>query len=173
VLVNVFSGGAHCCSLLRLLRFDGTGYTAIDHDFLDPGYRLEDLDGDGTPELSSADGRFGYAFTAYAYSSMPIQIWRLADGRLADVTGEYRSRVRKDVKLLWKRYLRRRDRADGIQRGAIAAWAADEYRLGRRAQAVRVLRREVRAGRLRGDDGSPAAFVKGLQRFLKKAGYEG
>jgi hypothetical protein len=50
VLVDVFTGGAHCCFATEILRFDGSSYRARSRNWADSGYRLADLDHDGRPE---------------------------------------------------------------------------------------------------------------------------
>jgi hypothetical protein len=52
----------------------------------------------------------------------------------------------------------------------LAAWAADQYRLGRRARALRFVRREVRSGRLRHMRGR-RGFARRLDRQLRRWGY--
>src|SRR4051794_19819617 len=74
VLVDTFSGGAHCCLTARLLTFNGTGYTPTDIEYRDVGYELEDADGDGRQELVGFDPRFSEAFTYFAASSFPAQV---------------------------------------------------------------------------------------------------
>src|SRR5436190_4683039 len=66
VVVDLYTGGAHCCFYSRIYRYAQPSYVALRHDWGDLGYRLRDLDHDGVPELVSADDRFAYAFTAYA-----------------------------------------------------------------------------------------------------------
>ena len=58
-------------------------------------------------------------------------------------------------------------------RGAIAAWAADQFLLGHRAYAERTLHRLARQKRLPGlfPPKSQTAFVRNLLRFLDRHGY--
>ncbi len=173
VLLDVFTGGAHCCVATRLLRWDGSGYAAADHDWRDPGYRLRDLQGDGAPELVSADARFAYRFASFAGSAMPVAVWGLREGRLTDVTREHLDLVRRDA-ARWLRIWRGRRGDRGREAlGVLAAWAADEYRLGHRAQVRRHLRVALRRGWLRGAPGWPRGerFIRELDRFLLRTGY--
>jgi hypothetical protein len=55
------------------------------------GFDYQDLDGDGTIELVSKDQSFYYAFSAYAFSFPPSQIFSLKEGKLVD---GYRARIR-------------------------------------------------------------------------------
>jgi hypothetical protein len=33
VVTDLYTGGAHCCDISRILRWDGARYVAIDHDW--------------------------------------------------------------------------------------------------------------------------------------------
>ena len=47
----------------------------------DASFGLRDLDGERLPELSRTDDRFRlYAFTSYAGSALPVQVWRYRAG---------------------------------------------------------------------------------------------
>jgi hypothetical protein len=167
VLLDLYTGGAHCCFLTQIFAFDGTTYRkATEHDWADAGYRLADLNGDGKPEFKSADARFAYRFTAYAFSGFPIRILHWRDGRLVDATNRFRRLVRRDA----RRWLRIYRHADIEPQGALAAWAADQYRLGHRRYARRLVRRAVTTGKLRTMRGA-ARFPRKLDRTLRRFGY--
>jgi hypothetical protein len=173
VLVNLYTGGAHCCQVSRFLRWDGAKYVPVDHDWADPGYRVEDLDTDGAPELVSADPRFAYRYGSYASSAFPIQIWSLKGGRLTDTTRSHRSAIRADAARQWRAV---RGAARHYPRGVVAAWAADRYRLGVRARTLRTLRRMAARHQLpREGPGlgprSQRTFVSRLDRDLRRLGY--
>ncbi len=175
VLVTVFSGGAHCCTFLRVLRYSGGRYKSMTHNFKDPGYRLRDLNGDKRPELVSADARFAFVFASFASSGMPIQIWSYRSGKLKDRTRKFRRQIRRDARNWWKgwkaRY-RQPPRSEAL--GQIAAWAGDQYLLGHRRQALKKLRSLAKKKKLPGSATfSPGnkRFVKKLDRFLRRRGY--
>jgi hypothetical protein len=176
VLLDVYTGGAHCCTIALVYRYDAAAgaYRRRAHNFLDPGYRLADLDRDGTLELLSADGRFAYAFTAFAMSAFPVQVWRFTGGRFRDVTNSLRSRVERDARGLLRTYRSLRARRGDV-RGVLAAYTADLYRLGRSADAWRLVRAAIRRGELpaRGDGMGPSArgYERALRRFLIRTGY--
>jgi hypothetical protein len=170
VVVDLFTGGAHCCFVSRFYRWDGARYVSTDRNFGDPGYRIADLNGDGVKELIGADYRFGYAFTAFAFSLMPVRIYDLRAGSWQLVTKRFPDRIRKDAKANWRQY--RKAGKQGEPRGAIAAWAADEFMLGHRKSARRTLRRLARQGHLHGEfPKSQRKFVHNLLVFLGKRGY--
>lgn len=173
VLLDVFTGGAHCCFATRLLYWDGARYKSLQHGWGDPGYRLRDLDGDGVPELESADARFGYRFASFASSGMPVAVWSFDAGKLVDVTDFFPSVVRRDAARWLRAWRAVRSKPTGEPMGALAAWAANEYRLGHRAKVRRQLRVALRRGWLGVPKNSRrgAAFIRDLDGFLTRTGY--
>ena len=172
VLVDLYTGGAHCCFLARVYSFDGSGYGEATQAFGNADYRFGDVDRDGSAEFVSSDDRLAYEFAAYAFSVFPIRIWRYSGGAFADVTGRFRARVRKDASAKWREYREAFVRHEFPPRGAAAAWAADEYRLGKRTQTLNTLRRLARRHELPG--GPPRSqpkFVAKLDAALRKLGY--
>jgi hypothetical protein len=172
VVVDVFWGGAHCCTISRMLRWDGARYVPLDHNWGNTSYRLEDVDGNGRPELVSADDRFSYLYGSYAATVRPVQVFALQGGRLTDVTRSFPALVRADR----AENYRIARRAGRFGRTAYAAWAADRYLLGERRAALRTLRRLARRGRLRTDLGANSRraqrrWVSKLDRDLRKFGY--
>jgi hypothetical protein len=94
VIVDVATGGAHCCVWAYVYRFapERGAYSLVRHNFADfDGYRLADPDRRGPLEFVSSDRRFAYEFTAYAFSGFPVQIWRLRAGRFVDSPARSRS----------------------------------------------------------------------------------
>ncbi len=148
-LLDLYTGGAHCCFLTDFLLIDGSRVRMIQEAWGDPGYRLEALGGAVGSELVSADDRFAYEFTDYADSVLPIKILRLDGSALADVTRSYPREVEADAGSLWSLYLKTRAGHDGDVRGILAAWAADEALLGRWSHASAGLALALRAGRPR------------------------
>jgi hypothetical protein len=172
VLLDLFSGGAHCCFIARVYAFDGTTYREHARNFADPGYRVTDLDGDAIPEFLSADHRFAYRFTSFASSIFPVQVWSYDQGGFRDVTDSFPARIHADERRAWRLYRRFLRGNQYEPRGAIAAWAANRYRLGRRASTLRTLRRLARRGELRGSPPKQQLrFVRELDGFLTRLGY--
>jgi hypothetical protein len=176
VVVDLYTGGAHCCFYSRIYRYTGAGYAALRHVWGNLGYQLRDLDHDGAPELLSSDDRFAYVFTAYAGSAFPIQVWDYRAGRLIDVSRRHPALVRRDAGLHWKDYLRQRTSSYRDPRGILAAWMADQYLLGRQAHGWAVLTKLNRRRELRGiGDGhvwaTGKAYLAKLRTFLERHGY--
>jgi hypothetical protein len=177
VLLDVFSGGAHCCSYLLVYRFVpfGNTYERISASFGNAGYRLRDPNKDKSPELITGDDRFAYLFTSYADSAFPITIYRLGETRFTDVTRKFRKAVRADARRKLRLYRAAlKDKRD--VRGILAAYQADQYLAGRGKQGWRVLRRAAARGQLRspyGDKVGPNGkrYLSALRRYLRRWGY--
>jgi hypothetical protein len=179
VVADFYTGGAHCCSVSAIYgyRAGTNSFGRLIHTWGDPGYRFADLDHDGVPELRSADDRFAYAFTCYACSPLPIEIWHYRAGALVDVTRRYRAAIRADASSIWRLYLSERRRADGDVRGILAAYLADKYLLGTQADGWRRLRQANARHELHPPGGCfsstpcDATYLRKLSRFLARIGY--
>jgi hypothetical protein len=173
VVYSAFTGGAHCCSVAQVYRLapDQASYDAVDRSFGDGGFLLRDIERDGRIEFASDDDRFAYVFTAYVASGRPLQILRFRNGGFSDVTSSYPALIRRDAKFWWRGYRATRFGHDGFQQGQVAAWAADEYRLGKRSSVIRLLRKENRRGALASSARKGARFIARLDKFLRRLGY--
>lgn len=174
VVLGLYSGGAHCCYVDQVYRLDPATnrFVKTEHDFLDAGARIEDLNGNHNYEFLSADARLSEAgFTDYAHSPAPLQIWAFSGHAFHDVTRSYGSRLTTDAAT----WLRAFHRQHGNGRGLIAAWAADEYLLKRPGLVSSELAGALKAGKLgvpKGFGGPPArTFVTQLPRLLRRLGY--
>jgi subtilisin-like proprotein convertase family protein len=174
VIVEMFSGGAHCCSVMLLFRWDAASgsYKSKLVNWGNYGYRFVDLDGDKLPEVSAFDERFVYAFTAYVFSAAPVQIWQYRSGALIDVTREFPREIERQAAQLKGTYTKERKTKDVDLRGFIAAYVADLYLLDRGDEAQAFLRQAQARGELRGVGGPTGArYVTALTRFLRANGY--
>lgn len=172
VIVNMYSGGAHCCEIAVVLQWTGNTYKVLQHNFADPGYTLVPAaDGTGPAAFVTADARFGYEYTAYAFSGMPFMAWRIEDGRWSDQTLSYPAAIKADAARQKKAYMKVRKTRESL--GLLAAYIADEYLLLRRTQADAFLQDELRAGRLKTTSGWPGgkAYIKQLKKDLRAWGY--
>ncbi len=178
VLLEVYTGGAHCCTDAVVYRYlpRRRAYAGSRHPFGNAGFRLADLDRDGRPELEGGDDRFAYLFTSYAASAFPLRIVHFDHGRTVDVTRRFPALVRAQAHRLWRAYLESRNRPSGDPRGVLAAWLADMHLLGREEEGWRRLEQAYR----RGDLGPrPAlagwpqgrAYLRALRSFLVRTGY--
>ena len=63
VVATHFTGGAHCCTIMKVLTLvDGRWETVNVGEFDSEGPQIEDPNGDGAAELVGKDGSFNYAF---------------------------------------------------------------------------------------------------------------
>jgi hypothetical protein len=174
VIVDAFTGGAHCCVLAEILHFTGSAYARLETDWGSSGYTLEDLDGDGRPELNGFDFAFEDAFTSHAASFEPPLILDYDPTQKSgflDVTRRFPAVVRKSAKdALHVLKVARRQRAETL--GIVAAYVADLYLLGRGREVRSYLKRARARGDLRTISGrAPRSFDAKLLRFLHKQGY--
>ncbi|MGI8411953.1 MAG: hypothetical protein ACR2LV_04105 [Solirubrobacteraceae bacterium] len=74
VVLDLFTGGAHCCTVEQVFRLDRATVTYVktERNFGDPGARIRDLRRDGRLAFLSADDLFAYAFTDFASSGFPL-----------------------------------------------------------------------------------------------------
>lgn len=178
VLLDLYTGGAHCCSYTLIFRYRPRfrDYRRLVGWWGNVGRRLVDLDRDGRPELVSADDRFSYTFASYAASVQPLQIWHYDQARLVDVTRAFPRRIEREAASLWRAYLRVRQSAYPEVRGILAAYLAELYLLGRDEEGWRRLAEAFRRGELGhgpSKDGWPAgqAYLRKLRAFLRETGY--
>ena len=178
-IVDLFTGGAHCC-LVSVIYGYNAGSNTYGHllqDWRDPGYTLTDLNHDGRPEFRSSDALFAYRFSAYVFSAFPIQIWHYQAGRMIDVTRSFPKLIKKDAKLQLHFYKSARGKKDLDVRGDLAAYTADEYLLGKSKgdAAWRLLKRANKRGELHGPTGDSlpkgSRYLRKLRHFLKNLGY--
>jgi hypothetical protein len=176
-VVAAFTGGAHCCLVAVVYRWNGTGYVAAEHNFFDAFYEVRDLDHDGRFEFDSLDARFGYAFGSFAESVFPVYVVRFDRGGFHDVTAEFPSAIRQDLRRVRPEYRRRADtRHQFGVRAALAAYVADLWRLDRKAEANKVLRRALRRGEIdnqprQGAGPCDRRYIRKLKRLLRRLGY--
>ena len=171
VLLDLFTGGAHCCWYTEVYRYvaSANAYQRVVHVWGNLMYRPADLDHDGLREFLSGDDRFAYEFTSFAGSTFPVRIWRYRAGKFADVTRRFPAQVRRDARSQWHWAWDTKRKANV---GPLAAWAADQCLLRHCRSAfsqLDVLRRHQRIGR--GWDATPRKFLTHLRRFLRRTGY--
>lgn len=172
LLLDLYTGGAHCCFLTQVFDLVASPPRKRELDFADAGARLIVVG--GRVLFRTNDPVFAYAFTDFADSGSPLALWAYTRSGMHDVTREEPALVRRDATTWWNAF-RTQSRRKGDVRGLLAAWAADEALLGRAAQAHATLAGLARAGRLDQGESGPkgAAYVRQLWRFLARHGYLG
>ncbi len=175
VLVDFYSGGAHCCTSTWIYRFTGSSYVGTPMDWGDFSYNLKDLNHDGRPEFLTSDDRFAYTFTAYAEDWFPPRVFDYQAGKFTDVTRSYPSLARANAKQALKLYhSKHRNQLD--LRGVVAGYVADQYLLGHGSRGWKLVSSARKHGLLKGiGKGDPwphgARFATALRKFLKHNGY--
>jgi len=168
VLVGIYSGGAHCCTLVDsyVLRAKKTSRTPIETNLGNPGVELVSIDRKAV--LVTADNAFAYQFASFGGSGMPLMTLELRGNRYVDTTRDYPTWVSEDAGFQWGSYTQ-----SGFGLGWLAAWAADECTLGRSSEVGGVLGALDTQGFLTGVVGWPsgAAYVSQLRSFLASTRY--
>jgi hypothetical protein len=165
VLIGLYSGGAHCCTVLRAVSLSSRSVT--DDNFGNPSASIATEA--GRPIIVTADDAFNYAFTDYADSGSPVVILEFQHGQFINTTRQYQRLVLSDAQKWMGLYHGRPD--DGL--GFLAAWMADECVAGQGSHAWATLDQLQRQGKLPGSPFSPggATFVRDLHQFLDRHGY--
>ncbi|XAY07003.1 hypothetical protein DSM112329_03881 [Paraconexibacter sp. AEG42_29] len=174
VSFDTFSNGAHCCTTQRIYAYrpaTNSYRRVLSLYWGNVGYEVKDLDGDGTAELSGADDSFAYAFSSYAASAFPPKVLSLslnaATGKAAvkDITRRFPAMIRSDAARLLKAIRAAKPEENREIQGAIAAYVAEQYLLGKgavgKAEIVRARKRGLTA----------PGFQTNLLAFLKRTGY--
>ena len=97
VIVRHFTGGAHCCFEYVFFSEGPEGIRLDDSFSLGNGAigTIEDLDGDGVPELDGSDDRLAY-FPDLSFAGspfLPLVLCRSADGTYHDCTPQFSERL--------------------------------------------------------------------------------
>lgn len=97
VIVDVFTGGAHCCSVSAIVPSTTKSWgPATIKNWADHSYSLKDVGGASTPEFVTDDARFTAAYSSYAASASPIRIYSMEGGKLRVVTRQFPAAIRED-----------------------------------------------------------------------------
>jgi hypothetical protein len=177
VVLTLYSGGAHCCTIEQVYSFksESRHLQKVEYDFGDPGVKLVPIGPGTTYDFLSADDAFAYAFTDYAASGMPIKILSFTNGAFLNVTRRFPRLVARDASQWHRAFVATAPTHYQDTVGVAAAFAADEDLLGHYSKARAFLFAQAKALRLNSalsplePDDRP--FVHQLQIFLKKNGY--
>ncbi|MBD2022280.1 hypothetical protein H6F43_19035 [Leptolyngbya sp. FACHB-36] len=167
VLLDLFTGGAHCCTYSLIYRYDSKTqrYTSERFDWAHSGYRLEDLDRDGIPEFRSLNNRFAYAFASFAGSAMPLQIWQYRQGQRVDVTRRYPKLLYQQAYTFWNSYTEAKQKTYEEVKGLLAPYLADKCLLGQGQDGWQRVRQTYQ-------ERDRDSFFTNLRQFLKEGGYQ-
>src|SRR4051794_3857806 len=149
VLVDLYSGGAHCCSTTIVFTYVAGRYKAIVASWGNDSYVVTDYDHNGVKELLTGDDRFSGEFTAYAFSARPILLLSLLDHRLKDVTRAFPVEIEGQLNML-DHGIAIHQKGDDL-RGVEAARVGDMALLGQGSQISGYLDHANRSGWLKGE----------------------
>lgn len=139
IVLESFTGGAHCCATLRVVTPAGRQLKVIEFEAIDGAGDAafpKDVDGDGVMDFVRQDDGFRYQFSSGAGSMSPPLIFNIYKANLVDVTSE------PGFVPLWTKYAADAralcaDRRDPDRNGACAAYVAAAARLGRFTTAMK------------------------------------
>lgn len=176
VVIRAFTGGAHCCVVALIYRWNGTEYVTSERNFFGAAWTLKDFDRDGIVEFRTSDYRFDFLYGSHAESVFPIQIMQFRAGEFTDVTTDFPKQIARDARALGREYERRAETRKRLGvRSALAAYVADIYLLGDNKRARQELRKALEAGVLDKTRFGPGPwgrkFVRHLKRTLDRFGY--
>lgn len=126
VIVETYSGGAHCCTEHTVYTWRGNTFTSAKLGPSDGnGGAFKDLNGDGRMEFVTYDNSFLYTFDAYAGSFPPSVILSYRNGNFEDVTRQYPQYLRG---IAWQMY--QTIEQNGAGNGVLAGYVAQKILLG-------------------------------------------
>jgi hypothetical protein len=192
VMVEGFTGGAHCCEVPVIYLFDRTANRYVKvvdmspknyhdpHAFDDNEGFIPKVVGDQVL-LTTGDGQFNYAFACYACEVLPVVLDSVGTSGLTDVTPQHPSLVAADARAAWG-YALTALRAEGPNDqipppfGYLAPWVADECTLGRGAAAWTKIEQLQQEGKLsnalyQAFAPNHGSFVANLRSFLLRTDY--
>jgi hypothetical protein len=164
VVVNLFSGGAYCCTETRVYRWCGSSYAASPlYDFGEAGYHLQRFG--PTVQLVGAFPTWLTISSSHAESGYPIQVWRQTPHGLRNATRDHPAVLAEDARTWHRILVRRRNEGTLTTVGPLAAYAVDLIRLGRGADADAAVDDAELAGEL--EDVGAAEFRRGVRKVLR------
>lgn len=129
VVVRTFSGGAHCCTNYTIYTQQNNQIIKTETGFLDSlGGSFQDLNDDGKLEFVSVDNSFLYAFSSYAGSFPPSQIYTFTNSKFENVTRKYPQHLRSHAWQMYQVFLESKDQYE--VNGILAGYVAQKILLG-------------------------------------------
>lgn len=180
IIVETFTGGAHCCSVIDVAVPEGDNYRVVRlQRKLEDGKSSDmfdatldefpiDLSGDGVADFVLYDDTFLYRFASYAGSVAPPLILNIRGRQSVDVSRDpaFAPLFLIDMAKARDTCVNRED-AEWERNGACAGYVADAARAGQFDTAWQVMLKHY-------DPGEPQSgkdFPGDLHDFLRKTGY--
>ena len=192
VLIQSYSGGAHCCTSIIAVVPVGAAFKVASLGAWDGEGLAEfpkDISGDGVADFVLVDNSFLYAFASYADSWAPPLIMNVKAGKAVDVSSNAAFRKLYEADLVRARKHCLGQSPDvGYRNGACAAYGADAAMLGRYPAARAEIAKhhqteadwdyptgcrvaETAQGCPEGKRITYSGFPQALDAFLKREGY--
>jgi hypothetical protein len=129
VIIETYSGGAHCCTNFLIYTWNNKEFIKIETGLRDgSGGEFTDLDNDDKIEFVTADNAFLYYFSSYAGSFPPTMIFQLEAGQFQEVTHQYPEQLQATAWKMYQLFLDRRH--SGEVNGILAGYVAQKILLG-------------------------------------------
>ena len=163
VMVEGFTGGAHCCEVPAIYLFNTTKNRYVKAVDMSPNHYKDphafNHNGGFIPKvvgnhvlLVTGNDQFDYAFGCYACSTVPIVLDSVGPEGLTDVTIQTPSLVEADAGSIWNAAKKALESESSSQAnapfGLLAPWVADECVLGKGASAWSRIEHLRRQGKL-------------------------
>jgi len=134
VIVQTFTGGAHCCMAITTYTWQNNTFTPVPFAYLDGGGgRFTDLDNDGQIEFVSADNAFLYQFSSYAGSYPPTVVLNFVEGTYLDTTAQFPALLGSGAWRMYEAFGRAAAERYEVN-GVLAGYVAQKIRLGQYAE---------------------------------------
>ena len=182
VVVNTYSGGAHCCTNFSIYSWQEPQFVKTETGFLDGlGGQLKDLDGDDRFEFLTSNNAFLYRFSSYAGSFPPSQIYTFNQGKFTETTRQYPQRLRSRAWSMYEAIRHNQLQGNGAINGILAGYVAqkallDEFEQGWEFMLVHYDRESEWGFEIYEGDrqvGKHPDFPTALRAFLVEQGYIG
>lgn len=136
VVVQTFTGGAHCCLAYTTYTWQADAFKPIYFSYLDGGGgEFKDLNDDGLTEFVTLDNAFFYSFSSYAGSYPPSAILTYENGEYRDTTPQFTNYL-EDTAAGMRFTVEDPEFADrGDKNGVLAGYVAQNIRVGRYREA--------------------------------------
>lgn len=136
VVVQTFTGGAHCCLATTTYTWQNEQFNPIYFGYLDGGGgEFIDLNGDGLMEFVTFDNAFLYSFSSYAGSYPPSVVLTYENGTYRDTTPQFTNYL-EDIAAGMRFTVEGPEFADRADKnGVLAGYVAQNIRLGRYREA--------------------------------------
>ena len=181
VVVQTFTGGAHCCQAYTTYTWQDEQFKPTYFGYLDGGGgEFIDLNSDGLMEFVTLDNAFFYSFSSYAGSYPPSVILTYDNGEYRDTTTQFTNYL-EDMAAGMRFTIEDPEFADrGDKNGVLAGYVAQSIRLGQYREAWQYMlahydRTDDWGLQTYDDNGEVAQqyadFPTALYAFLKDLGY--